>query len=329
MAEPPHPLLERVRERIRTRHLSPRTEQAYLAWSRRFLAQHPGRAPEELGEAEVGAFLSDLANRRRVSASTQNQALAALLFLFREGLGRELGKLRSLDRAKRPRRLPVVLSQDEVGRLLEQLRGTPQLMAAMLYGTGMRLLEVCQLRVKDVDLQRGQVTVRAGKGDKDRITLLPESLADRIERQLASCHRQHQEDLRRGAGWVELPRAQGRKLPNAGRDYPWQWVFPATRTYRHPETGQVRRHHLHETVLQKAIREAVRQAGIPKRATTHTLRHSFATHLLENGYDIRTIQQLLGHRSVNTTMIYTHVATKGYLGVRSPADLLPPPKRPT
>ncbi|MBC8327121.1 MAG: integron integrase [Planctomycetes bacterium] len=325
----PHWLLQRVRERIRTRHLSLRTEKSYLAWIRRFLAQHRGRPPEELGEAEASAFLSDLANRGKVAASTQNQALAALLFLFREGMGRELGKLRGMDRAKQPRRLPVVLSRAEVRRLLAEMQGTPRLMAALLYGTGMRLLEGCRLRVKDVDLGRKLITVRAGKGDKDRVTLLPASLAAEIERQLAFCQEQHQRDLRSDAGWVELPLALGRKLPRAGREFPWQWVFPATRHYRHLETQQLRRHHLHETVLQKAVRDAVRNAGIAKRATTHTLRHSFATHLLEDGHDIRTIQQLLGHSSVSTTMIYTHVATKGYLGVRSPADsLLAGPLRP-
>jgi integron integrase len=313
-------LLDAVRAAIRSRHYSPRTEQAYVHWIRRFVFFHGKCHPRELTESHVRDFLSDLAVRRRISASTQTQALSAILFLYREVLRTECGWIEGFVRAKRAQRLPVVLSRDEVGRVLEKLHGRPWLVALLLYGAGLRLLECLRLRVKDVDFERRQIYVRQGKGAKDRVTVLPQRSIEALERELETGRRLHEADLRDGAGWVELPDALGRKLPNAGREWTWQWVFPATRTYRDRETGQVRRHHLHETVVQRAVRDAVRAAGVHKRATCHTFRHSFATHLLEDGHDIRTVQELLGHRDVRTTMIYTHVLKMGALGVRSPAD---------
>jgi len=250
----------------------------------------------------------------------QNQALSALLFLYREVLEQEVPWLDDVVRARRPVRLPVVLTRDEVRAVLRQLRGTPRLMAILLYGSGLRLLECARLRVKDVDFGRNQVIVRAGKGDKDRTTTLPTIISVELARHLDVVKKQHDLDLRQGAGWVELPWALARKYPNAGREWAWQWVFPATRFYVDRVTGQRRRHHLHESVVQRAVKDAVRLAGIPKRATCHTLRHSFATHLLEDDRDIRTVQELLGHRDVSTTMIYTHVLNRGPAGVRSPAD---------
>ena len=324
---PPSParLVDAVRSAMRLRHLSPRTEQAYLRWMRRFFAFHRGRHPADLGAEHVTAFLSSLATAGRVSAATQNQALAALLFLYRDVLGRDLPWLEDLVRAHSPPRLPVVLSRDEVRAVLSHLHGTPRLMAALLYGSGLRLLECCRLRVKDVDFGRHQLTVRRGKGDKDRVTMLPAALQRPLSDHLRNVKAQHDRDLAAGAGWVELPGALSRKLPKAGRDWPWQWVFPATRTYLDPATSQRRRHHLHETVVQQAVRRAVLAAGLGKRATCHTFRHSFATHLLEDGYDIRTVQELLGHRDVTTTMIYTHVLNRGGQGVKSPLDRLEQP----
>jgi len=307
---------------MRLRHLSRRTEEAYLHWMRRFYEFHGRRNPAELGPEEVTAFLNDLASRRRVAASTQNQALAALLFLYRKVLGLDLPWLGDLVRAKGPRRLPEVLTRAEVQAVLSRMEGVPRLMAILLYGSGLRLLECCRLRVKDLDFPRCQILVRRGKGAKDRATMLPATLRASLQEHLKGVRRQHQRDLSQGSGWVELPGALGRKLPAAGREWPWQWVFPATRHYLHFETGQRRRHHLHETVVQQAVRRAVLAAGIPKRATCHTFRHSFATHLLEDGSDIRTVQELLGHKDVATTMIYTHVLNRGPAGVQSPVDRL-------
>jgi integron integrase len=275
-----------------------------------------------MGEAEVTEFLSSLATKGKVSASTQNQALAALLFLYRNVLGRELDWLQDLVRAKRPVRLPVVLSRDEVAALLRHVRGTPWLMASLMYGAGLRLLECARLRVKDVDLDRREITVRDGKGRKDRVTVIPARLVQPLTEQLEKAREQHSADLRRGAGYVELPDALARKYPTAAQEWGWQWVFPATSFYFHRETGQRRRHHLHESVVQRAVKEAARAAGISKPASPHCLRHSFATHLLERGYDIRTIQELLGHQDVSTTMIYTHVLNRGGRGVISPLDPL-------
>jgi len=305
---------------MRLRHLSPRTEEAYLGWMRRYHELHGRRHPATLGHEHVTAFLNALATERRVAASTQNQALAALLFLYREVLGIELPWLDDLVHARSPARLPVVLTRDEVRSVLARMDGAPRLIATLLYGSGLRLLECCRLRVKDVDIPRNQLTVRRGKGDRDRATMLPASVKRELAAHLAAVRDQHARDLASGAGWVELPGSLARKLPSAGREWAWQWVFPATRTYVEREPGERRRHHLHETVVQKAVRRAVLAARIPKRATCHTFRHSLATHLLEDGSDIRTVQELLGHKDVATTMIYTHVLNRGPAGVRSPAD---------
>ncbi len=315
-------LLDRVRLAIRARHYSRKTEDAYVAWIKRFIFYHGKRHPAEMGAAEITRFLSSLAIDAKVSASTQNQAMSALLFLYREVLDQAVPWLDGIVHAKTPRRLPVVLTRDEVRSVLGRLDGTLRLMATLLYGAGLRLLECARLRVKDVDFASNQMLVRGGKGDKDRVALLPRAVKSDLTRHLEVVRTQHREDLQRGAGWVELPTALARKYPNAGREWGWQWVFPATRIYGDRETGQRRRHHLHESVLQRAVKEAVRQAGLAKPASCHTFRHSFATHLLEDGYDIRTVQELLGHKDLSTTMIYTHVLNRGPAAVRSPADRL-------
>ncbi len=319
--QPPR-LLDRVVAELRVRHCSRRTEAAYLHWIRRFVRFHGLRHPRDLGAAEVTAFLTHLAVDERCAAATQNQALAALLFLYRRALGIDLPWLDDLVRAPQRPHLPVVLDRREVAAVLAHLRGTPRLVAGLLYGAGLRLLEALHLRIKDVDFARSSITVRAGKGDKDRQTLLPSPLRDALLRHRADVERQHRRDLDTGAGWVELPHALDQKLPNAGRDWAWQWLFPAARTYWHEAAGQRRRHHFHESAVQKAVQIAVAAARIPKRASCHTFRHSFATHLLEDGYDIRTIQKLLGHADVRTTMIYTHVLNRGPHGVRSPLEAI-------
>ena len=315
-------LLQRLKEAIRTRHYSPRTEEAYVWWVRRFVRFCGRRHPREVGERDVTRFLSSLAVDRHVSASTQNQALSALIFLYTEVLGIRVGWLTALVRAKRPARMPVVLTRDEVRQILQHLPGVTWLVAAVLYGTGMRLLEALQLRVKDIDFGANEIGVRGGKGDRDRVTMLPERLKGPLLHHLADVRRLHERDVAEGAGSVVLPGALARKYPNAGREWGWQWVFPATRDHVDRASAERQRHHLHESVIQRAFREARRAAGIAKPASCHTLRHSFATHLLEAGYDIRTVQELLGHRDVRTTMIYTHVLKRGGLGVRSPADSL-------
>jgi integron integrase len=311
-----------MRLALRSRHYSRRTEKAYVAWARRYILFHAKRHPAEMGAPEVEAFLSSLANEGQVSASTQNQALAALLFLYREVLGVDLPWLAEVVRAKRPVRLPTVLTRGEVSVVLDSLDGVPGLVGLLLYGAGLRLLECLRLRVKDIDFAGNLIRVREGKGNRDRVALLPEVIRPRLREHLVGVNALHDRDLAQGAGWVELPDALGRKLPGAARAWAWQWVFPATRTYREPVTGEVRRHHVHETVVQREVKAAAVRVGLAKRVTCHTFRHSFATHLLEIGYDIRTVQELLGHRDVNTTMIYTHVLNRGPAGVRSPADLL-------
>ncbi len=313
-------LLERVRQATRARHMSPRTERAYVGWIRRFILFHGKRHPTEMGEPEIARFLTSLATDRNVSASTQNQALSALLFLYQEVLDLRLEWLQGLVRARRPVRLPVVLTRAEVDAVLGQLRGVSWLMASLMYGAGLRVMECCRLRVKDIDLHRAEITVRDGKGAKDRVTLLPALLKTPLTVHLDSVYRLHQRDLKEGRGRAPLPGALISKYPSADREWGWQWVFPATRFYRDRRTGQHHRHHLHESVVQRAVKDAVRAARIAKHASCHTLRHSFATHLLESGYDIRTIQELLGHSDVSTTMIYTHVLNRGGRGVRSPLD---------
>jgi integron integrase len=323
--ESPKPkLLDRVRLAVRARHYSRRTEKAYVHWIKRYILFHDKRHPAQMGAAEVTAFLTALAVRERVAASTQNQALNALLFLYREILGVELPWLDDVIRAKRPQHLPTVLTRDEVRMVLERLDGVPRLMGLLLYGAGLRLLECCRLRVKDVDLATNQITIRDGKGGKDRRTMLPAAVKADLARQIERVRALHRRDLLQGAGWVELPWALARKYPNAGREWGWQWMFPATRFYVDRATGQRRRHHLHESAVQRAVREAVLKTGMAKKATCHTFRHSFATHLLDDGHDIRTVQELLGHRDVSTTMIYTHVLNRGPAAVRSPADRMFP-----
>jgi len=313
-------LLDQVREEIRKRHYSRRTEKSYMGWIRRFILFHGKRHPAEMGEAEISRFLSHLAVSGKVRASTQNQALSALLFLYRQVLSREVEWVEGIVRAKRPMHLPIVLTREEVRAVLGRLQGVEWMMASLLYGAGLRLLECCRLRVKDVDLAKREIVVRDGKGGKDRVTLLPAKVVEPLRVHLETMRRQHDRDLANGAGSVELPWAIERKYPRGPWEWGWQWVFPATRFYVHPATGRKRRHHLHESVLQKAVREAVLRAGVAKPATCHALRHSFATHLLEDGYDIRTIQELLGHSDVSTTMVYTHVLNRGGRGVRSPLD---------
>lgn len=326
IASPPRefksPLLAALSEQLRLRHYSARTEQSYVAWVIRYIRFHDKRHPGDLDRKDVEKFLSWLATGLNVSASTQNQAMAAIAFLYREVLRIQLEEFEQVARAKRPERLPTVLTREEVKRVIREMAGTPRLVAALLYGSGLRVLECLQLRVKDLDLERHEILVRGGKGDKDRITMLPAAADRAIVNHLSNVRVTHNRDLRRGGGRVELPTALGRKYPNAAREWRWQYVFPAARTYTDSETREPRRHHLHVTVVQRAVTQAVRESGILKRATCHTFRHSFATHLLEDGYDIRTIQELLGHSDVRTTMIYTHVLNRGGRGVRSPVDAL-------
>ena len=329
------PLLTRLRDLMRARHMSIRTEKAYVDWVTRFLRFHREQVgrwvhPAEMGNVEVNEFLTYLAVKRNVAASTQNQALSAILFLYREILERPI-EFNAI-RAKRPQRIPVVLSVEEVRRLLLEIPiGTNRLIAGLMYGSGLRVMEACRVRVKDLDFERKQITIRDGKGEKDRVVPLPRRLADGLATQIRHVTQQHHSDLELGGGWVWLPYALQEKYPQAGRSLKWQYVFPARELSRDPrprkadaasgeDDCRLRRHHLHESTVQKAVARAGKKVGLSKRATCHTLRHSFATHLLEDGKDIRTIQELLGHADVNTTMIYTHVSTLGATGVASPLD---------
>ena len=313
-------LLGDVSAALRLRHYSVRTEEAYLSWIKRYILFHRKRHPKEMGEVEVTAYLSHLASEGRVAAATQMQALAALLFLYRQVIRGEVGWLQGLVRAKGPARLPVVLNRSEVDLVLRQLTGVPRIACGLMYGSGLRLLECLALRVKDLDLTRCELTVRRGKGEKDRITMIPSILVAELGRHLEQNRLRWEAESARGLGHVPLPGAYLRKAPGASREWGWQWVFPAGRVHRDPGGREVCRYHLHESVIQRAVKEAVGLAGLTRRATCHAFRHSFATHLLEDGYDIRTVQELLGHRDVSTTMIYTHVLNRGRLGVRSPMD---------
>jgi integron integrase len=315
-------LYDRAVETFRSRHYSPRTQKVYLQWIRRYLCFHAGRHPRALSEEHVNAFLTDLTVTHNVAAATQNQALAALLFLYEHVLDQALDRVEGVVRAQKPKRVPVALSRDEVVAMFRHLEGVPSVVCMTLYGAGLRLGEGLSLRVKDLDFERREIIVRDGKGAKDRVTMLPDAVREPIEEHLRDVRRQHEKDLEAGLGRAPLPTALVRKFPRADREWGWQWVFPATSHYRDRITGIEHRHHLHETVVQKAVRRAALAAGLTKRVTTHTFRHSFATHLLEDGYDIRTVQELLGHEDVRTTMIYTHVLNRGGLGVYSPLDRL-------
>ncbi len=310
-----------MRAALRVRHRSPRTEEAYLLWIRDLILFHGKRHPRELGPGELAAYFEHLATERRVSASTHTQALSAVIFLYKHVLGTPLDRIEGLVRPRRSKHVPTVLTPQEVTRLLQELSGLSHLMAALLYGAGLRLLECCALRVQDLDLARREITVRSGKGDKDRRTMVPHQLLPALQSQLKAARAVYQEDLAARVR-VAVPNAIQRKYPNAEFDWPWRWLFPASRTYLSAESALAYRHHVHETVIQRALKQAVSRAQLDKRASCHTLRHSFATHLLERGHDIRTVQELLGHRDVATTQIYTHVLNRGPSAVLSPLDAL-------
>ena len=320
-AAAPRPrLLQQVRDAIRRKHFSPRTEESYVHWIRRFVHFHGKRHPAELGEAGVTAFLNHLARDRHVAAATQNQALSALLFLYREVMNQPLAWLNDLDRAKRPARVPSVLTRAEMNALLDKLEGTRWIMAGLLYGAGLRLRECLKLRVKDIDFGYGQIIVRDGKGAKDRVTMLPAAVIEPLQQHLIRVRMLHDRDLAAGYGGVELPDALAIKYPRAAQDWGWKFIFPSYKLSVDKRSGEIRRHHVYENYLIRAVKQATRAAGITKHVSCHTLRHPFATHLLEGGYDIRTVQELLGHQSVETTMIYTHVMNKGGRGVTNPHD---------
>jgi integron integrase len=314
------PLLAALSRQLRLRHYSEATARSYIRWVVRYVRFHRTTHPSALGQDDVVEFLSALAIRKNVSSSTQNQAMAAISFLYREVLGTPLEELEPIARAKRAVRLPVVLTKDEVKQLIARMEGTPQLVAMLLYGSGLRVLECLTLRVKDIDFGSHEIVIRGGKGDKDRLTMLPVGVEGRLRSHLEEVRALHGRDLKRGGGRADIPNALARKFPRASTEWRWQYVFPAARTYIDVASRELRRHHLHVTVVQRAVADAVRASGLTKRATCHTFRHSFATHLIENGYDIRTVQELLGHSDVRTTMIYTHVLRGGGRGVRSPID---------
>ena len=316
----PPKLLDQMREALRSRHYSRRTEQTYCQWVKRYIHFHRVRHPAEMAEPEINAFLTHLAVNEKVSVSTQNQALSALLFLYRHVLSREVGDLGEVIRARKPKRLPVVMTREEVKAVLANLPGDKWLMASLMYGSGLRLMECLRLRVQDIDFSRNEIIVRDGKGAKDRVTMLPESLKRALLDHLKKVKRFHDRDLADGWGRVLLPDAVDRKYPNAPREWRWQWVFPQENRWKNERTGEEGRHHVHKSIIQKAVNNPVRKTGLAKRATCHTFRHSFATQLLESGYDIRTVQELLGHKDVKTTMIYTHVLNRGGKGVKSPVD---------
>jgi len=313
-------LLDQLRDALRSRHYSRRTAKTYCQWVRRYIFFHNVRHPAEMGEHEINAFLTHLAVKNQVSASPQNQALSALLFLYRHVIGREVGDLGDVIRARKPKRLPVVMTREEVKVVLASLTADKWLMASLMYGAGLGLMQCLRLRVQDIDFSRNEILVRDGKGAKDRITMLPVSLKAPLQEHLKQVKAVHERDLDDGWGRVQLPMALDRKYPNAPKEWRWQWVFPQENRWKNTKTGEEGRHHVHETILQRAVKEAVRKANVVKHVGCHTFRHSFATHLLESGYDIRTIQELLGHKDVSTTMIYTHVLNRGGHGVRSPVD---------
>jgi integron integrase len=315
-------LLDQVRTAIRTKHYSYQTEEAYIAWIRQFILFHNKQHPADMSEIDVNVFLNYLATRRKVSASTQTQALCAIVFLYRYVLGRELGQLQGLIRAKKKKNLPVVFTRDEVRQVLENLSGTHRLMANLLYGSGLRLMECIRLRVKDVDFGYNQIVVRDGKGKKDRVTMLPKTIGPYLIEHLKKVKQQHNQDLSKGYGEVYLPNALGRKYRGANKSWAWQYVFPSIKFSVDPRSGIKRRHHVNQQYLHRAVKSAMQKSGIFKAASCHTFRHSFATHLIEDGYDIRTVQELLGHKDVSTTMVYTHVLNQGGQGVRSPVDTI-------
>ncbi|NOZ60243.1 MAG: integron integrase [Calditrichaeota bacterium] len=312
-------LLDQLRSTIRTKHYSYRTEQTYVYWVKRFILYHGKRHPQTMSENEISQFINYLATKENVSASTQNQALCSIIFLYKNVLHQEIGDVKILW-AKKPRHLPVVFTKEEAKKVLAEIKGINRLMANLLYGAGLRLSECLQLRVCDIDFEYKQITVRSAKGNVDRKTMLPEKITEPLKAHIKKVEKLHEKDLREGYGAVYLPYALRKKYPNADKEWKWQFVFPATKISTDPRTGIMRRHHIYETVLQKAVKTAIKRAGITKHAGCHTFRHSFATHLLEAGYDIRTVQELLGHKNVNTTMIYTHVLNKGGKGVKSPID---------
>jgi len=313
-------ILDLVRESIRLKHYSIRTEEAYVNWIKRYILFHNKEHPADLSEGHIRKFLSHLALKQKVAASTQNQALNAIVYLYKNILKIELGDLGSIERAKRSRSIPVVFSPPEVKNVLSNMSGVNKLMASLLYGTGMRLMECVRLRIKDVDFSNNQILVRDGKGNKDRVTILPEKLKEILKIQIKRVKLTHQQDLLEGFGTVHLPNALAKKYPSAGKSIGWQYLFPAPKRSKDPRSDKTHRHHIHESVLQKAVSTAIKKTKIEKPASCHTFRHSFATHLLENGYDIRTVQELLGHANVKTTMIYTHVLNKGGMAVKSPLD---------